>query len=428
MTSFTCVSLMNNPQPFRWIPSLFFAQGVSYAVISVLAIVFLKDFGLHTVTIIALTSLLLVPWCIKPLLSPLIESVFSKRSWTVLLEFCISISFVLLAITSCFPQSLHYSAILFMVIAFLASLHDIAADGVYLLSLPLEQQFSYVGVQCCAFQSARLFIQGGLIVLAGAMTSVLSLTAAWAISFALAGLAMFVLAAYHFYQLPKKLMNEDRPPQKLRAILITFRQVVREWFSLPYAGLSLIFVFCYNAADAQLMRISPLFLMDSVKHGGLNMNTATVGLLQSCAVVAIAMGAVFAGWLLKHSRLRKSLIVFTLLMLVTNAGYWLLSGINTPHFWIVVVVFSLAQLVFGICNSLYMATLMQMTETQKYRSSFYALCTSIMTMSFMFFGFISAPLKVYLSYSAFFAVVVGANVLIVGLTWVYCRMGLGESL
>ena len=82
---------MNSPEkisrnPWAWIPSLYFAEGLPYVVVMTLAVVMYKGMGLSNTDIALYTSLLYLPWVIKPLWSPLVDLLGTRRKWVWLMQ------------------------------------------------------------------------------------------------------------------------------------------------------------------------------------------------------------------------------------------------------------------------------------------------------------------------------------------------------
>ena len=65
--------------PWSWIPTLYFAQGLPYVVVMTLAVIMFKRLGINNTDIALYTSWLYLPWVIKPLWSPLVDIVKTKR-------------------------------------------------------------------------------------------------------------------------------------------------------------------------------------------------------------------------------------------------------------------------------------------------------------------------------------------------------------
>jgi hypothetical protein len=78
--------------PWRWIPTLYFAQGIPYVVVMTLSVVMYKNLKVSNTDIALYTSWLYLPWVIKPLWSPLVDLFRTKRWWIVSLQFVIGVA------------------------------------------------------------------------------------------------------------------------------------------------------------------------------------------------------------------------------------------------------------------------------------------------------------------------------------------------
>src|SRR5882724_1742679 len=119
---------LNSPRPWRWIPSLYFGEGIPYVVVMTLAVVMYKNLGISNTDIALYTSWLYLPWVIKPLWSPLVDLFRTKRLWIVSLQFVIGAAFALVALTLPAPDSFRLTLAVFWLMAFSSATHDIAAD------------------------------------------------------------------------------------------------------------------------------------------------------------------------------------------------------------------------------------------------------------------------------------------------------------
>src|SRR3954467_12869849 len=153
--------------PWLWVPSLYFGQGLPYVVAMTLSVILYKNLGISNTEIALYTSWLYLPWVIKPLWSPLVEMFRTKRFWIVTLQFVIGLAFALVALTVPASGFFQLTLAVFWLMAFSSATHDIAADGFYLLALPQHQQAAFVGVRSTCFRFAMIAGQGGLVYLAG---------------------------------------------------------------------------------------------------------------------------------------------------------------------------------------------------------------------------------------------------------------------
>ena len=74
---------------WSWIPTLYFAQGLPYVVVMTLAVIMFKRLGINNTDIALYTNWLYLPWVIKPLWSPLVDIVKTKRWWVITMQLVI---------------------------------------------------------------------------------------------------------------------------------------------------------------------------------------------------------------------------------------------------------------------------------------------------------------------------------------------------
>ncbi len=153
--------------PWAWIPTLYFAQGLPYVAVMTIAVIMYKRMGISNTDIALYTSWLYLPWVIKPLWSPFIDLLKTKRWWIVIMQLLIGAGFA--GIAFCIPLPFFFQATLafFWLLAFSSATHDIAADGFYMLALDTNQQAMYVGIRSTFYRVATIMGQGILIILAG---------------------------------------------------------------------------------------------------------------------------------------------------------------------------------------------------------------------------------------------------------------------
>jgi PAT family beta-lactamase induction signal transducer AmpG len=194
--------------PWTWVPSLYFAQGIPYVVVMTVSVVMYKKMGISNTDIALYTSWLYLPWVLKPLWSPFVDMVFTKRSWIVWLQMVLGLSLGVAALAVPMPEFLQFTLVVFGLMAFSSATHDIAADGFYMLSLDQEKQAAFVGVRSTFYRIAMWFGPGPLVVLAGLMEPMFGIPRAWAITIGALGAILLSLFVYHFFLLPRP--AEDR--------------------------------------------------------------------------------------------------------------------------------------------------------------------------------------------------------------------------
>src|SRR6476659_3839139 len=160
-------SNVSSRSPWTWVPSLYFAEGVPYVLVMSVSVIMFKRLGISNTDIALCTSWLYLPWVIKPLWSPIIDLMGTKRLWTVLMQGAIGVVLAMVALTIPAPRFFQYTLALFWLMAFSSATHDIAADGLYLLGLKQHQQAAFAGVLAMFYRLAMIAGEGGLVILGG---------------------------------------------------------------------------------------------------------------------------------------------------------------------------------------------------------------------------------------------------------------------
>ena len=230
--------------PWSWIPTLYFAQGLPYVVVMTLAVIMFKRLGINNTDIALYTSWLYLPWVIKPLWSPLVDIVKTKRWWVISMQLVIGGGLAGIALTLPGPHAFRYSLAFMWLLAFSSATHDIAADGFYMLGLDTKKQAFFVGIRNTAYRLAMLTGQGLIVMLAGWLEKTYSSTLpeeiavprAWSVTFYLLAVIFVLLFLYHQFILPKP---KNDVPVKNGNPLNAFFQTFITFFQKNYCCLSL---------------------------------------------------------------------------------------------------------------------------------------------------------------------------------------------
>ncbi len=155
--------------PWKWVPSLYFAEGMPYIIVMTLSVIMYKRLGISNTDIALYTSWLYLPWVIKPLWSPIVDILKTKRFWIVTMQLVIGAGLAGVAFTIPVERFFQYTLAFFWLLAFSSATHDIAADGFYMLGLSSGDQAFFVGIRSTFYRFAMLTGQGLLVILAGAI-------------------------------------------------------------------------------------------------------------------------------------------------------------------------------------------------------------------------------------------------------------------
>jgi PAT family beta-lactamase induction signal transducer AmpG len=395
--------------PWTWIPTLYFGQGIPYVVVMTLSVIMYKNLEFSNTDIALYTSWLYLPWVIKPLWSPLVEMFSTKRVWIVALQFVVGASLALVALTIPAPKAFQLTLAVFWLMAFASASHDIAADGFYMLALKQHQQAAFVGVRSTFYRLANIGGQGGLVYLAGELQERTgSMTTAWSVVFwVLAG--MFALmGAYHWAMLPQPASDSRRAPGD-RPVAEFFR-VFAEFFRQPGILVVLGFLLLYRFPEAQLLKLASPFLLDKPEVGGLGLSTKQVGIAYgTVGLTALTLGGLAGGWVISKIGLKRALWPLILAMHVPNVVFLGLALWHPHSLWIVSSALAVEQFGYGLGFTAYLMYMILVADGA-HKTAHYAICTGFMALGMMLPGMWSGWLQDHIGYPMFFTWVLVSTV------------------
>ena len=387
--------------PARWVPTLYFAEGLPFYTVSLMALIFYQRTGISNEVIALTTSLLGLPWSLKPLWSPFLEMYKTRKFFVVWFEFIGGLSLGLLALCLPLPGHFRYSIALLSIVGFCSSSHDIVADGLYIASLNEKQQSAYAGWQGGFYNVARFFAQGGLIILAGLLEAHMPILRAWMIIFGSIGLILVLLGLYHARMLPSG--GEDRRAGNIREVAGTYWDVVVSFFRKPNIILLLIFIFLYRAGEGQLVKIGPLFLKSARVDHGLGLTTAQFGTIYGIfGTVAFITGTVLGGYFTSWLGLKRAIVPLIIIMNLPNAAYVYLSTVLPTNPAAITTALCLEMFGYGFGFVGVILLMMQEIAPGKYQAAHYAFANSLMNLGLIVPGAVSGYVQTWMGYQRFF--------------------------
>ena len=389
--------------PWRWVPTLYFAQGIPYVVVMTLSVVMYKNLEVSNTDIALYTSWLYLPWVIKPLWSPIVDLLRNKRWWIVTLQAVIGASLAAVALAVPAPHFFQLTLAVFWLMAFSSATHDIAADGFYMLALGERQQAAFVGVRSTFYRLAMIAGQGGLVVLAGTLRDATgSFTQAWSVVFFVLG-AMFIAASLlHFFVLPRPAADHAAP--RNAAFVAEFFAVFAAFFRKKDIAVILTFLLLYRFAEAQLLKLAAPFLLDARSVGGLGLTTQQLGIAYgTVGVAALTIGGILGGVYISRVGLKRALWPLMFAMHVPNLAYVGLAAWLPQSLLFVSGAIAVEQFGYGFGFTAYMVyMLMVASQDAEHRSAHYAICTGFLALGMMLPGMAAGWLQTQLGYTSFF--------------------------
>jgi PAT family beta-lactamase induction signal transducer AmpG len=397
---------LQDPQPdvspWRWVPSLYFGQGVPYVVAMTLSVVMYKNLGLGNAEIALYTGWLYLPWVIKPLWGPFVDLLGSRRRWIVLLQYVMATTLAGLALTLPTSGVVQMTLALLWLLAFASATHDIAADGFYILALDGRRQSAFVGVRSTCYRLAGIASQGGLVYLAGWWTERGSSRAsAWAGVFTVLALTFGVLASWHALALPAP--PADRSAPRSHTLWRDTTRVFAEFFRQPGIARILAFLLLYRFGEAQLLKLVTPFLLDSPAAGGLGLKTQEVGIAYgTVGTLALTLGGLLGGWWVARTGLKRLLWPLMVCMHLPDLIFVALANWQPTGLAVVSASLAAEQFGYGLGFTVYLVFMLQVAARSTYKTAHYALCTGFMALGMMLPGMAAGWLQQQLGYRGFF--------------------------
>ncbi len=427
--------------PWFWVPTLYFAQGIPYFLVNDISVTMFNRMGVPNGEMALFTSLLYLPWVIKPLWSPFVDILKTKRWWIVGMQLLMVAAFVLLMLTIPHPSMEEIKAgtsisifwmmlIFFIITAFASATHDIAADGFYMLALSQHDQAAFVGARSVFYRLSNTFSQGILLVIAGNLEKSLGdIPAAWQITLLITSAIFAVLSLWHVFFLPKpttdvsSLSNQE---VNAKSILTEFGRTFLTYVKKPGLILAVIFMLLYRLPEAFLIKMIKPFLLDSVEKGGLGMDTDTVGWIYGVIGVCFLLaGGVLGGIYASRVGLKKSMWWMAACMTLPCLTFVYLSIARPTNLVIVSTALAIEQFGYGFGFTAYMLYLMYFSEGE-FKTAHYAICTAFMSLSMMIPGAVAGYIQESLGYINFFWMVIACCIATLAVTF-FIRRKVDES-
>ena len=394
-------------RPYLWVPSLYFAEGLPYVAVMTVSLILYKQLGLSNADITFYTSWLYLPWVIKPLWSPFVDVVKTKRWWILTMEVLIGAAFGGVAFTIPTSFWLQGSLFFFWVMAFSSATHDIAADGFYMLGLNAHQQTFYVGIRSTFYRLATIFGQGVLVMIAGNLQVVYrgAISYSWSLMFYLVMGLFLGLWIWHCVSLPHPAEDAPRRDASAASIMRESLSTFVTFFQKPQWLVGVLFMLLYRMPEGLLAKVSSLFLVDSPSAGGLGLSPQEYGLVQgTVGVIGLTIGGILGGILASRDGLKKWLWPMVMAITLPDVVYVYLSYALPSSLFVVNACVFVEQFGYGFGFTAYMLYLIYYSRGE-FKTAHYAFCTAFMALSMMIPGLFAGALQELVGYRYFFIIV-----------------------
>ena len=429
-------NIQNRRSPISWVPTLYFAMGMPFVVLNMVCTLMFKGLDVSDAQIAFWTSIIMFPWTLKPLWSPLLEIYKTKKFFVIFTQIATGCIFGLVALALHLPNFFAVCIALLAIIAFSGATHDVAADGVYMASLSKDDQARYIGWQGAFYNIAKIAATGGLVYLAGMLIEtytgdVTGLSAAaaaaakhngsvmaWTIIMAVIGGIMVVLGLYNAKFVPSEVKKDAEERPEFKETMVELGNVFVDLFRKRHILYYIFFIILYRFAEGFVMKIVPLFLKADRADQGLGLSEKEIGLCYGTfGAAAFVIGSILAGYYVAHRGLQKSLFSLCCVFNLPFVAYTLLA-VYQPESLVLIgggIVLEYFGYGFGFVGlTLFM---MQQIAPGKHQMAHYAFASGIMNLGVMLPGMLSGYVSDWLGYRHFFIFVLFCTIPAFLITW-----------
>ena len=429
-------NIQNRRSPISWVPTLYFAMGMPFVVLNMVCTLMFKGLDVSDAQIAFWTSIIMFPWTLKPLWSPLLEIYKTKKFFVIFTQIATGCIFGLVALALHLPNFFAVCIALLAIIAFSGATHDVAADGVYMASLSKDDQARYIGWQGAFYNIAKIAATGGLVYLAGMLietytgdVSGLSPAAAaaakhngsvmaWTIIMAVIGGIMVVLGLYNAKFVPSEVKKDAEERPGFKETMVELGNVFVDLFRKRHILYYIFFIILYRFAEGFVRKSVPLFLKADRADQGLGLSEKEIGLCYGTfGAAAFVIGSILAGYYVAHRGLQKSLFSLCCVFNLPFVAYTLLA-VYQPESLVLIgggIVLEYFGYGFGFVGlTLFM---MQQIAPGKHQMAHYAFASGIMNLGVMLPGMLSGYVSDWLGYRHFFIFVLFCTIPAFLITW-----------
>ena len=397
--------------PLAWIPSLYLAEGLPYVVVMTVSVIMYKGFGISNTDIAYWTSWLYLPWVIKPLWSPVVDLLGTRRRWIWVMQLLIGGGLAGVALALPAPHYFQWTLAFFWLLAFNSATHDIAADGFYMLATTEDQQAMYVGVRSMFYRIATIAGQGLLVMLAGILQSRSgSVQHAWTVTMGVLAVVFVLFGLWHRFVLPRPAADRAGEARRIPEFLGAFLATFGAYFRKPKIAVVLAFLLLYRLGEAQLVKMVSPFLLDGRDAGGLALSTTQVGFVYgTVGIIALTLGGVLGGVVASRHGLKAWLWPMLLAIHLPDAAFIYLAYAQPTNIFVIQLCVVIEQFGYGFGFTAYILYMMYVSRGE-HQTAHYAICTGFMALGMMLPGMWSGWLEDLIGYRHFFTWVIVATI------------------
>lgn len=389
--------------PLGWIASSWMARGIPFIALSSTVAAMYDSFDVSDTEVALWTSVIMLPWAFKFLWAPLLEMFKTKRYFVYVSQFFLGVLFALVAVSLISDRFFGLSVGFFIAIAVAAATQDAAIDGIYVNELDATQQQQFAGWQTVFFTISKSLFGPGMVALAFLLQESYGLKVSWMVVMLIYAVLMIIAGVISATKIPtggNAVHEVDSAPEAA----VIYKDVMLQFVKRKNLLFGIGFVFLFRLAEAQVVKIAPLFFKASRIEGGLGIDkTETAFIFDVVGLIAFVIGSLASGYFVAaRSFNRKSLLT---LCAVTNLSYlvytYLAIAQPVDDFSIIAMVaFQHACYGFGWMALLFFV--LQELTPGKYQVANFSFGMAILYLAYLLPGMVSGYFSDYMGYYEFF--------------------------
>ena len=402
--------------PWLWVPSSYFSEGIPFALVIWVAGTMFKDLGHSDGQITLATASIGIAWSLKPFWAAFLDMYRTKKFFVLAMEFLMAALLISIAVALPLPNYFRIVIGVLWVMAFASSTQDICVDGIYITTLDAAKQAAYIGVQGVFWNVGRIFSTAAIVWAAGSLRNDyhLSATTAWGWSLGLGAATLVLLGVYHLFILPTG--SVVARPHSAGEVVRTFLDTWIDFLRKDKIWGMLLFVLLYRLGEGLLLVEGPLFLQAATSDGGIGLTLKEKGIIDGTisTFVSLFAGLLGGAFMAKFGLKRNTLFFMALCLNIPHITFVILSQLAGPghlvSLWTVGAMVTIEKFGYSfgfVANMLYM---MQQISPGKYHMTHYAFANSLMNLTLVPTQMISGPLADHFGYKTYFIIVMFAAI------------------
>ena len=381
----------------RWLPSLYFAKGLLYVIVFVVSLIMLRQTGLDNAEVTFCIAIFYLPWVLKYRWKPLIDWQRNSLRIILLAELLLVSAFTALAFAL---SSFGMTFCLLLLIACLASVHNVAVDSLYKMMVGKDNSATFRISRELSRKLADVVGLGVLVMLVGNLQVVYrnAQVFSWRYMTYCVAFIFLLLFFWHLMVLPRLRVKGMQQMEEAKVPELGVKH------QLPY--FSVIFLLVFLFASFMEEKIAVLFLIENRSSGGMGLSPQEFGFVMgTVGMLGVTIGVIVGNLLVRRFRTFPMLLPMGLVLIIPSVVYSLLSYWQPADLWVVSLSVLIEQMAYGLGVSVYLAYQASLPDK--------AFAKSLMAVSMMVACALSGLLQIQMGYNIFFLTTLSLSVLTV---------------